>query len=129
MGNWGLGEILTTIGLILIYSTALVKIYIDVKVKLKELDVKIVNLQADFIEHKTSNENTNAQLTEQRSAERFAIFGKMDLMLEKITDLRINQGIDSKAAHVAVTAAATAAAAAVVAAVEQGKIRPQSKVK
>lgn len=120
-----IGGILTIIGLVLAYSTALVGIYVIIMVKLKELDVRILNLQTDFDDHKTANNIIFNELKAGNTSERTLIFSKMDTMLDKITDLRINQGIDSQAAHIAVTAAATAAAAAVVAAVEQKKIKAQ----
>ena len=115
--------IIATIGLVLLYSTALVKIYLDVKVKLTKLDLKILNLETEFNEHKIISEAVNVRLEDKSTTERTAIFNKMDTMLEKIVELRINQGVDSKAAHIAASAAATAAAAAVVAAIEQGKFK------
>lgn len=89
-------DILTIIGLFLLYSTALIGVYVNLKVKLKELEVRLTNLQEEFIRHK-SNVGLNVQKLEERNTiEHDSIMVKIDALLEKVTELRVTQAKESK---------------------------------
>jgi uncharacterized protein HemX len=89
-------DILTIIALFLLYSTALIGVYVNLKVKLKELEVRLTNLQEEFIRHK-SNVGLNVQKLEERNTiEHDSIMVKIDALLEKVTELRVTQAKDSK---------------------------------
>lgn len=109
----GTVEIITIVGLFLGYATALIGAYVNLKVKLKELDVKILNLEGELNAHRSRINNTVDKFEECNTKEHDAIVVKIDTMLEKITELRVNQASDSASAHVAAAAAAAAAVAAV----------------
>ena len=45
-------DILTAIGLFLVYATALVGVYVNLRVKMKEIEIKMMNLQQELSQHK-----------------------------------------------------------------------------
>lgn len=87
----GIAEILTIIGLALVYGSALITAYINIRVKMKELDVKIINLQKEFDEEQIKVQKNLEKLEENNSKVYNQIMNKVDIIIEKITDVRIAQ--------------------------------------
>ena len=88
-------DILTIIGLFLLYSTALIGVYVNLKVKLKELEVRLTNLQEEFIRHKTVVGMNVQKLEERNTLEHDSISVKIDKLLEKITEIRVDQAANN----------------------------------
>ena len=89
-------DILTIVGIFLLYSTGLIGVYVNLKVKLKELEVRLTNLQDDFVRHKSNVGLNVTKLEERNTLEHDSIMAKMDSLLEKVTELRVTQAKDSK---------------------------------
>jgi len=95
-------EILIVIGLFLTYATALIGIYVNVRVKMRELEVQIMQLQKDIHECKTAIDSdfdyldkksiqAMREMDEKNSAEHHEIMAKIDMILERITQVRVEQ--------------------------------------
>lgn len=91
-----ISEILTIIGLALLYGSALITSYLNIRIKIKELEVKILNLQKDFDSNKSKVENDIKKLEDRNTIEHDAIINKIDELIEKITDVRIVQASKDK---------------------------------
>lgn len=87
----GLNEILTIIGIGLIYASALITTYVNIRLKLKELDVKILRIEKDFREYKTNIDCDMGKLEDKNSLEHGEIMDKIDIIVEKISDIRVHQ--------------------------------------
>lgn len=87
-----IAEILTIVGLVLLYGGALLTAYVNIRVKIKELDVKILNLQKEFDGNKEKVENDIQRLEDKNSIEHETIMKKIDILIEKIVDIRVQVG-------------------------------------
>ncbi|HNQ82478.1 MAG TPA: hypothetical protein PKM34_02475 [Bacteroidales bacterium] len=84
-------DILTIIGLFLLYATGLIGVYVNLRIKLKELEIKLFNLQDEFAQHKLLIGNNVTKLEERNTIEHDSISVKIDKLLEKITEIRVDQ--------------------------------------
>lgn len=84
-------SVLTIIGGFLFYATGLIGVYVNLRVKLKELDIKVINLQRELAQHKLSNGINVTRLEERNTLEHDSIMVKIDKLLEKITEIRVDQ--------------------------------------
>jgi len=89
-------DILTIVGIFLLYSTGLIGVYVNLKVKLKELEVRLTNLHDDFVRNKSTVGLNVTKLEERNTLEHDTIMVKIDALLEKVTELRVTQAKDSK---------------------------------
>lgn len=84
-------DILTAIGLFLVYATALVGVYVNLRVKMKEIEIKMMNLQQELSQHKLAiGLNVNG-LEKRNTLEHDSIMVKIDNLLEKIIEIRVDQ--------------------------------------
>ncbi|MCK9399604.1 MAG: hypothetical protein M0Q51_06370 [Bacteroidales bacterium] len=83
--------ILTIIGGFLLYATGLVGVYVNIRIKLKELEVKLTNLKEDLSQHKLITGINVKNLEERNTLEHDSISLKMDNLLEKVTEIRVEQ--------------------------------------
>jgi hypothetical protein len=84
-------DILTTLGLFLVYSTALVGVYVNLRVKMKEIEIKMLNLQQELSQHKLAIGLNVNSLEKRNTIEHDSIMIKIDNLLEKIIEIRVDQ--------------------------------------
>lgn len=113
-------EILTIIGLCLLYGGALISAYINIRLKIKELDVKLQTLEEALEVHEIQIGNSVSKLEEKNTHEHNNLNVKIDMIIEKITDIKVT------AATAAATATAAAANVAAVTAMRE-ELRKSSK--
>lgn len=87
-----LEDLLTIIGLFLIYTTGLIGVYVNLRVKMKELEIKLASLSEELAAHKLAVGQAVKKLEERNTLEHDSIIEKMDKMLEKIIEIRVEQG-------------------------------------
>ena len=86
----------------LTYAGALVGIYVNIRVKLKEMEVEIMGIQKDIHECKNAivtdfdyldKKTITAmhEIDEKNSKEHYEILAKIDMILEKLTQVRVEQ--------------------------------------
>jgi hypothetical protein len=92
----GIAEILTIIGLGLLYGSALIMSYINIRIKIKELEMKIMGLQHDFDVNKKKVEIDISKLEDRNTTEHREIMEKVDIIIEKISEIRISQAKNNK---------------------------------
>lgn len=80
----GVSEMIGLAALILTYTTAIITIYVQMKVKLKELDIKVLVIQNDLNEFKKTTQCDIREIvrSQERSLEK--INEKLDAIYEKI---------------------------------------------
>jgi hypothetical protein len=83
--------ILTILGGFLLYATGLVGVYVNIRIKLKELEVKFANLKSDLDSHKQTTGTNVKSLETRNTIEHDAIIIKIDNLLEKVTEIRVEQ--------------------------------------
>jgi hypothetical protein len=83
--------ILTILGGFLLYATGLIGVYVNIRIKLKELDVRLTNLKDDVDSHKLSASINVKSLETRNTIEHDAIIIKIDNLLEKVTEIRVDQ--------------------------------------
>lgn len=83
-----INTIIAIIALFLTYITSLVGLYINIKVKMKELEVKIINIQGELTEHKIDNSKDIDKIIQSQKADILLLNNKLDLMLERIYELK-----------------------------------------
>ena len=93
--------IFTIIGGFLFYATGLVGVYVNIRIKLKELEVKYSNLKDDLGQHKLATGINVKRLEERNTLEHDSIIVKIDNLLDKVTEIRVEQAtvsasLDSK---------------------------------
>jgi hypothetical protein len=91
--------VLTIIGGFLLYATGLIGVYVNIRIKLKELDIKYSNLKQDLDSHKLSTGSNLVRLEERNSLEHDSIIVKIDSLLEKVTEIRVEQATVSASLH------------------------------
>jgi hypothetical protein len=91
MNNMTVQDVLTTIGLFLVYSTALVGVYVNLRVKMKEIEIKMLNLQQELSQHKLAIGLNVNSLEKRNTIEHDSIMIKIDNLLEKIIEIRVDQ--------------------------------------
>jgi hypothetical protein len=91
MNNMTVQDVLTTIGLFLVYSTALVGVYVNLRVKMKEIEIKMLNLQQELAQHKLAIGLNVNSLEKRNTIEHDSIMIKIDNLLEKIIEIRVDQ--------------------------------------
>lgn len=95
-----LSELLTLIGFGLVYVGALIATITNIRIKIKELEVKIMNVQNELQENKVISECRIQKLEERNTKEHDAIsskvdaltvnlYAKIDSLLEKIIELKV----------------------------------------
>jgi hypothetical protein len=84
-------DILTAIGLFLVYATALVGVYVNLRVKMKEIEIKMMNLQQELSQHKLAIGLNVNSLEKRNTIEHDSIMIKIDNLLEKIIEIRVDQ--------------------------------------
>lgn len=89
-------DILTIIGLFLLYATGLVGVFVSLRIKIKEIEIKMLNLQDELAQHKVSIGCNVQRLEERNTIEHDSIMVKIDALLEKVTELRVTQAKESK---------------------------------
>jgi hypothetical protein len=96
-----LSELLTLIGFGLFYLAALITSIINIRLKLKELEIKIIGLENDLKETKIFSNKEMRELEARQDAcmnkleqsnttEHNVIMTKIDIILEKITEIKVN---------------------------------------
>jgi hypothetical protein len=88
-------DIIAIIGGFLLYATGLIGVYVNLRVKLKELEIKMLNLQQELSQHKLSNGINVTRLEERNTLEHDSISVKIDKLLEKITEIRVDQAANN----------------------------------
>lgn len=83
-----LSNIIVIISLFITYFTGLIGIYVNLKVKMKELEVKIVSIQGELTEHKIDNSKDIDKIIQSQKADILLLNNKLDLMLERIYELK-----------------------------------------
>lgn len=73
----------------LTYIGALVGIYVSMRVKLKELDVKLFNIEKDLEAYKVKNDETSERINTLNRHDHADIIIKLDQMMEKIYNIKI----------------------------------------
>lgn len=89
-------NIITIIGLFITYVTGLVGIYVSLKVKIKELEVKIAGLQKEIEEHKMDNKNDIDKIFSSQREDIKEINQKLDLLIERFFELKNSQNKNNK---------------------------------
>lgn len=84
----GTSELVAIVGLFLTYLSGLIGIYINLKVKMKELEVKIISIQGELTEHKIDTSKDIDKLIQSQKADILLLNNKLDLMLERIYELK-----------------------------------------
>lgn len=84
-----LSEILTIVGMFLLYGGALIGLYINVRVKMKELEVRILTLESDMIENEKRAAREIAKLELKNTHEHEHIVKRIDALMEKLNDTLI----------------------------------------
>ena len=87
--------IMTIIGGFLFYATGLIGVYVNLRVKMKELDIKVINLQEELAQHKLTTGTNVTRLEERNTLEHDSISVKIDKLLEKITEIRVDQAANN----------------------------------
>lgn len=82
--------IVAIVGLFVTYLTSLIAIYVNIKVKLKEMEVKLASIQSELTEHKSSTERDISKLISDQREDNKLIHTKLDSLLEKIFELTKN---------------------------------------
>ena len=97
------GEIIAIIGMVLIYSGALVSFWVRLNVKLKELELMIQNNNKLFNDHVEWDNKENerhveniSNLRNDNKGEHKEMMKSMTLILEKLTDFQIEMVGKSK---------------------------------
>jgi len=83
-----LSNIIVIGSLFISYITGLVGVYVNLKVKMKELEVKIISIQGELTEHKIDNSKDIDKIIQSQKADILLINNKLDLMLERIYELK-----------------------------------------
>ena len=90
-----LQDLLTIIGCFLLYSTGLIGVYVNLRVKLKELEIKMMNLQEELAQHKLAIGTNVTRLEERNTQEHDSIMVKIDKLLEKLIEIRVDQAANN----------------------------------
>jgi hypothetical protein len=85
-----IGEIITIISLIIAYSGALIGIYVNLRVKLKELDVKMIEFEKDLINFKRDTFMSIEKMDIKNSTDHNSISDKLDKLFDKIIELKLD---------------------------------------
>lgn len=91
-----ISNIIAIIGLFLTYVTGLVGIYVSLKVKIKELEVKIAGIQKEFEEHKMDNKCDIDKIFSSQREDIKEINQKLDLLIERFFELKNTQNKNNK---------------------------------
>lgn len=91
-----ISNIITIIGLFLTYITGLIGIYVSLKVKIKELEVKIAGLQKEIEEHKLDNKTDIDKIFSSQRQDIKEINQKLDVLLERFFELKNSQNKNNK---------------------------------
>ena len=83
-----LSNIIIIGSLFISYITGLVGVYVNLKVKMKELEVKIISIQGELTEHKIDNSKDIDKIIQSQKADILLLNNKLDLMLERIYELK-----------------------------------------
>lgn len=83
-----LSNIIVIGSLFISYITGLVGVYVNLKVKMKELEIKIISIQGELTEHKIDNSKDIDKLIQSQKADTMLLNNKLDLMLERIYELK-----------------------------------------
>lgn len=89
-------NIITIIGLFITYLTGLIGIYVSLKVKIKELEVKIAGLQKEIEEHKLDNKTDIDKIFSSQRQDIKEINQKLDVLLERFFELKNSQNKNNK---------------------------------
>ena len=77
-----LSNIIVIGSLFISYITGLVGVYVNLKVKMKELEIKIISIQGELTEHKIDNSKDIDKIIQSQKADILLLNNKLDLMLE-----------------------------------------------
>jgi hypothetical protein len=88
-------DIVAIIGGLLVYATGLIGVYVNLRVKLKELEIKMLNLQQELSQHKLAIGINVTRLEERNTIEHDSIMVKIDKLLEKLIEIRVDQAANS----------------------------------
>lgn len=83
-----LSNIIIIGSLFISYITGLVGVYVNLKVKMKELEIKIISIQGELTEHKIDNSKDIDKIIQSQKADILLLNNKLDLMLERIYELK-----------------------------------------
>lgn len=83
-----ISEIIGVAAFILTYSTALIGIYINMKLKIKEIDIKMQSIEKDLSSFKKSTQDDFKKFIEKHELEHNVFSNKLDILLEKFYELK-----------------------------------------
>ena len=85
-----LNSIIAIVALTLTYTTTLIATYINIRIKIKELEVKITSIQSELIEHKADNKSDLDKMISSHREDIKQINEKLDTLLDKLFELTKN---------------------------------------
>jgi hypothetical protein len=91
MMNFETETIVTIIGGFAVYATGLIGIYVNIRLKLKELEIRLTNLKVEVDTHRLERISHLSRLESRNSLEHDSITGKIDILIEKVTEIRVEQ--------------------------------------
>lgn len=78
------------------YLTAIINIYVQMRIKFKELDVKIISVQNELTEFKKKTENTFDRIVETNIKDHQRLYDKIDELIKIMYDLNNVKGNNNK---------------------------------
>ena len=92
-----IAEIIAIVSIVLFYSGLLIGLWVKINVKLKELEIMIINNKQTFNDHVSWGENENdknrekiTNLSNDNKEEHKEMIKTMNLILSKLTDFQID---------------------------------------
>lgn len=79
-------DYITAIGILLVYSTTLIGFWINIKIKINGLEIKLKNLNLEFMEHKNWGLDAYEKQIAKRNELLSGLCDKNDIQHEKIND-------------------------------------------
>lgn len=85
-----LSTIISIVAILLGYAGAVVSLYVNLRIKLKALDLKILEIEKDLLEFKKLSQNTMEKLDIKNSTEHNVILNKLDKLFDKLIELKLD---------------------------------------
>jgi len=85
-----LSTIISIVAILLGYAGAVVSLYVNLRIKLKALDLKILEIEKNLLEFKNLSQNTMEKLDIKNSTEHNVILNKLDKLLDKLIELKLD---------------------------------------
>jgi len=85
-----LSTIISIVAILLGYAGAVVSLYVNLRIKLKALDLKILEIEKDLLEFNKLSQNTMEKLDIKNSTEHNVILNKLDKLFDKLIELKLD---------------------------------------